>query len=354
MSTSDLPLALRPMTEDDLPMLHDWLNRPHIVEWWGGEAERPSLDEVMADYQPRVLAQESVTSYIAMLGPEPIGYAQTYVALGSGDGWWEDETDPGVRGIDLSLAHPAQLNIGLGTRLVRALVDQLFSDPAVTKIQTDPAPNNLRAIRCYEKAGFVAQGLITTPDGPALYMVCSPPPERHGPGPGRPRQASTALELRKAQPHDFPALQQMLELYQYELSDLWPQEADAEARYGYDLEPHRRGERFHAHVAMAGSQYLGFALVAPAAVTRSEGHWMEQFFILKRARRAGAGRALAEHVLRSHPGAWEVGQMPANLAAQAFWRRVIGQLTAGRYVELRVTEGWWQGWVQQFDVPAAG
>ncbi|MBY9949081.1 GNAT family N-acetyltransferase, partial [Pseudomonas aeruginosa] len=23
------------MTERDLPMLHDWLNRPHIVEWWG-------------------------------------------------------------------------------------------------------------------------------------------------------------------------------------------------------------------------------------------------------------------------------------------------------------------------------
>lgn len=29
-----------------------------------------------------------------------------------------------------------------------------------------------------------------------------------------------ALEFRKAQPHDFPALEQMLELYQYELSDI--------------------------------------------------------------------------------------------------------------------------------------
>jgi predicted acetyltransferase len=162
------------------------------------------------------------------------------------------------------------------------------------------------------------------------------------------------LELRKAQPHDFPALQQMLELYQYELSDMWEQDADPEGKYGYDLERHKLSERFHAHVALQGSQYVGFALVAPAAVTRTEGHWMEQFFILKRFRRGGAGQALAAHVLRSHPGAWEVGQMPANLAAQAFWRQVIGRLTAGRYTEVAVTEGPWQGVVQRFDMAAAG
>jgi hypothetical protein len=45
--------------------------------------------------------------------------------------------------------------------------------------------------------------------------------------------------------------------------------------------------------------------------------------------------------------------MPANLAAQAFWRRVIQKITSGSYVEVQVTEGWWQGVVQQFHVPAA-
>ena len=112
---------------------------------------------------PSVLAQESVTPYIAMLNGEPIGYARSYVALGSGDGWWEEETDPEVRGIDQSLANASQLGKGLGTKLVRALVELLFNDPEVTKIQTDPSPSNLRAIRCYEKAGFERQGTVTTP-----------------------------------------------------------------------------------------------------------------------------------------------------------------------------------------------
>ena len=171
MAKNNSSVTLRLMTAQDLLMLHDWLNRPHIVEWWGGEQARPTFTDVQEQYLPATLAEESVTPYIAMLDDEPIGYAQSYVALGSGNGYWEDETDPGVRGIDLSLANPLQLGQGLGTRMVRTLVEMLFADPEVTKVQIDPSPDNLRAIRWYEKAGFVRPKTITTPDGPAMYMV---------------------------------------------------------------------------------------------------------------------------------------------------------------------------------------
>jgi len=169
MIPSDAPVTLRSMTEHDLPMLHGWLNRPHIVRWWGGA--RPTLGQVRAHYLPRVLGEQRVTPYIGMLGDTPFAYAQAYVALGAGDGWWENETDPGVRGIDQSIADSGLLGQGLGTRLVRVLVDIVFGDPRVTKIQTDPAPDNLRAIRCYEKAGFRGVETIVTPDGPAVYML---------------------------------------------------------------------------------------------------------------------------------------------------------------------------------------
>ena len=76
-----------------------------------------------------------------------------------------------VRGIDQSLANASQWAKAWEPKLVRALVELLFNDPEVTKIQTDPSPSNLRAIRCYEKAGFERQGTVTTPDGPAVYMV---------------------------------------------------------------------------------------------------------------------------------------------------------------------------------------
>lgn len=159
-----------------------------------------------------------------------------------------------------------------------------------------------------------------------------------------------SLWCRQAEADDFPALQQLLELYQYDLSDIWHQEHDAQARYGYDLSHHMRAERYFAHVALEGTQYAGLALVAPAAVTRTEGWWMEQFFVLKQHRRSGVGLQLARHVFHSHPGLWEVGQMQANAAAQAFWRRVIGTVTGGHYTEVHVADGWWQGVVQQFRV----
>ena len=158
------------MTEDDVPMLHAWLHRPHVAEWWGGD-EDLSLEQARVKYAPRVLAADRVTPYIAMLDSQPIGYAQSYIALNSGDGWWEDETDPGVRGVDQFLSEAGMLNQGTGTRLVAALVELLFRDQSVTKVQTDPDPTNLRAIRCYEKAGFRAVRTIVTPDGAALYML---------------------------------------------------------------------------------------------------------------------------------------------------------------------------------------
>lgn len=158
---------------------------------------------------------------------------------------------------------------------------------------------------------------------------------------------------RPAVAEDFAAIGRMLELYQYELSDIWEQELGPSGEYGYDLTRHREAERFLAHVALVNDRFAGFALVAPAAVTQQDGFWMEQFFILKRCRRTGLGHALARHTLLSHPGAWEVGQMHANHPGQLFWRKVIASLTGASFTEVTVTEGGWQGVVQRFSVAPA-
>lgn len=155
---------------------------------------------------------------------------------------------------------------------------------------------------------------------------------------------------RLAQPEDFAALGRMLELYQYELSDIWDQELDSQGEFGYDTSKHRQAQRFFAHVLLVDQHYAGFALIAPAMVTRQEGHWMEQFFVLKKYRKAGNGMALARHVFQCHPGAWEVGQMPGNAAARQFWRRVAATVTRGDFAEVEVTQGGWQGTVQRFTV----
>jgi RimJ/RimL family protein N-acetyltransferase len=169
-------ITFRALKLDDLPILHEWLARPHVAEWW---TVPPSIDEVVEEYGALITTPDSTTRpYFAFADNVAIGFIQSYVAMGSGDGWWPDERDPGVRGIDQFLADVTRLGQGLGTAMVRAFVETLFADPSVTRVQTDPDPRNTRAIRCYEKAGFRALREIDTPDGRALYMVCERPDER--------------------------------------------------------------------------------------------------------------------------------------------------------------------------------
>jgi aminoglycoside 6'-N-acetyltransferase-1b/aminoglycoside 6'-N-acetyltransferase-2 len=160
-------IEFRPLTAADLPLLHSWLNRPHVVEWWNAE---PSLHEVRAKYLPRIAAGP-VRPYVAYAGSEPIGYIQSYVAIESAGGWWTGSSDPSVLGIDQFVAEPGRLGQGLGTAMVSQFASFLFSDPAISRIQVDPHPDNLRAIRCYEKAGFHAQRVVSTPHGSALLMT---------------------------------------------------------------------------------------------------------------------------------------------------------------------------------------
>jgi RimJ/RimL family protein N-acetyltransferase len=163
-----ISISFRPLVASDLATLHEWLHRPHVLEWWGDPG---TLEQVEQDYLPLTKKESTTRGYIALLENEPIGFIQSYVVMGSGDGWWEQETDPGARGIDQFLANAEQLGQGLGRAMIHAFVDRLFQDPAVTKVQTDPAPENERAIRCYRRVGFVEVGEVITPDGSALLMV---------------------------------------------------------------------------------------------------------------------------------------------------------------------------------------
>jgi RimJ/RimL family protein N-acetyltransferase len=159
-----------PLREEDLPLLRDWLCRPHVARWWGA-AE--SIDTLRADYIVGTDVAGATRAYIASLDAEPVGFIQAYVVMGSGGGWWTTETDPGARGIDQFLADAGRLNQGLGRRMIRAFVGSLFDDPLVSVVQADPDPRNARAIRCYAAAGFREVGAVDTPDGKALLMRCT-------------------------------------------------------------------------------------------------------------------------------------------------------------------------------------
>ena len=157
----------RPLTEQDLPILFEWLNRVHVAEWWDGPV---SLTVVREKYLPRV-GSTSVRPHLAYLNGKPVGFIQSYVVVDQGDGCWLAERDAGAIGIDQFLADADSLGKGLGTEMVGQFVNLQFKNPEVTRIQTDPVPGNFRAIRCYEKVGFRRLDVVERPDGAVLLMA---------------------------------------------------------------------------------------------------------------------------------------------------------------------------------------
>jgi aminoglycoside 6'-N-acetyltransferase len=154
----------RPMTRDDLPQIRRWLALPHVREWWGDPSEQYAL--VSGD-----LDEPAMDQFIVAAEDGDFGYLQCYdlTAWNSGFGTQPD----GTRGIDLFIGERGMIAHGHGSALIRAFVDDRLKRGA-PRIVTDPDPLNARAVRAYEKAGFEKAGMVDTPDGPALLMVCNP------------------------------------------------------------------------------------------------------------------------------------------------------------------------------------
>ena len=76
----------------------------------------------------------------------------------------------GTRGIDQFIGEPDMIDRGHGSALIRSFVDGLLKT-GTPRVVTDPDPENVRAVRAYEKAGFQKVRLVNTPDGRALLMV---------------------------------------------------------------------------------------------------------------------------------------------------------------------------------------
>lgn len=79
---------------------------------------------------------------------------------------------------------------------------------------------------------------------------------------------------------------------------------------------------------------------------------LAEFFVLRKFRGLGVGRAAAWLTFGLFPGVWEVAQTRKNFPAQAFWRKTISRYLAqtpeaGSYEEF-TDPGEWLGPVQVF------
>ena len=162
--------AFRAVEESDLPMLADWLSKPHNTQWWKDDAAA-SVGEIR-----QAMDDIATEPLIVELDGQPIAYLQSYDPHLEDDHPYQDQPT-GTLGLDISIGPAELLGKGHGSAIIAQFSEMLFAE-GTPRIVIDPDPANARAIRAYEKAGFTAFDTRTTEEyGPALLMSRDAPEE---------------------------------------------------------------------------------------------------------------------------------------------------------------------------------
>jgi aminoglycoside 6'-N-acetyltransferase len=135
-------VRLRPLRAEDAPVLARLAADPSVSRWWPGVDEDKVHGYAASTEREHSLAIEA--------DGQVVGLAQF---------WEEDDPEYRHAGIDLFLGAPYQ-DRGLGSDTVRTLARHLFRDRGHHRLVIDPAADNTRAIRTYEKVGFKRVGVL--------------------------------------------------------------------------------------------------------------------------------------------------------------------------------------------------
>lgn len=144
-------VRLRPVGEGDLSLFVRWLNDPDVRYWlWLSdepeltmESEREWFEEMRGDPTSVVWCIETAEGQpIGNLAlnrvNETKGRAIMGIFIGEKDCWSQ----------------------GYGTDAIRRVLRYAFQELGLRRVGLDTYEDNLRAIRCYEKCGFVREGLL--------------------------------------------------------------------------------------------------------------------------------------------------------------------------------------------------
>lgn len=146
-----------------MPMLYEWLSEPHVRAWW---------DEPQVEIELIRNGRKSgdIDGYVVEHGNQPIAYIQSWVpASYTHEEEWLKALPEGTMAIDILIARRDLTGKGIGPSILRRFCNKL-RDEGARHIVIDPDPDNTRAVRAYEKAGFVPVREYKESEGRVLLM----------------------------------------------------------------------------------------------------------------------------------------------------------------------------------------
>ena len=166
------------------------------------------------------------------------------------------------------------------------------------------------------------------------------------------------VELEPAGPETRATLDALFQLYTHDFSDHWAGtdrgELGEDGRfpaYPY-LDSYWTEASRWPYLLRVDGHLAGFVLINDVAHSgRPIDFSVAEFFVVRKHRRGGVGKAAARSAIAGRPGQWELAVARKNTAAQAFWRGVAADLGAPGTVEERDhDDDLWNGLIIRFMV----
>jgi RimJ/RimL family protein N-acetyltransferase len=144
-------LRLRPIRRADLPTLRAWFDDPDTMRFWGIPSPLVVEDQFEEDLAGRFRRFDAAGYFlIELLDGTPIGRIEY------------ERLDPQTRSADVMIliGAPEARGRGYGTEAMVALLRYLFHQRNLHRVSLSVLAWNNRAIRSYEKVGFVVEGTL--------------------------------------------------------------------------------------------------------------------------------------------------------------------------------------------------
>lgn len=161
------------------------------------------------------------------------------------------------------------------------------------------------------------------------------------------------VDLVPATRDDEPRLARLMQLYAHDFSEFTGMDVGEDGLFdvGSMLTRAFTEASRRAYLVRLEGALAGFVILDAKSRLTGDPEVMDvaEFFVMRKFRRLGVGRACARRAFDRFPRCWEVREQRSNTPAIAFWRATISDYTSGRFHEEFVDDERWRGPVQSFD-----
>jgi RimJ/RimL family protein N-acetyltransferase len=141
---------LRALDPSDYPTLALWLNTPEVMKYWGRPGNSQSVAEIAA-YEEAKRGNDTTRKYII----------ETHEGLAIGQiDYYDLDWQARSAWVSILVGDPSYWGGGYGTDSMRTLLRYLFQQLGLHRVALTAHESNGRAIRSYEKNGFVREGVL--------------------------------------------------------------------------------------------------------------------------------------------------------------------------------------------------